>query len=224
MGNYSSRIVSIEGNIGSGKSTLLNHLKEHFKDDNNIVFLDEPVEEWNTITDAQGNTMLQKFYSDQEKYAFPFQMMAYISRLALLKKALEENPSSIIITERSLQTDKYVFAKMLYDMDKIEDVNYKIYSKWFDTFLADCQLSQVIYVNTRPSICLERIKKRSRDGESSISAEYIEKCHIYHKYMMSQFELDGGPIVYNIDGDVDIHENSSQIDLWRTQIQQFLEI
>ena len=39
--NYT--IISIEGNIGSGKSTLLANLREHFKDNVNIVFLKEPV-------------------------------------------------------------------------------------------------------------------------------------------------------------------------------------
>ena len=33
----------------------------------------------------------------------------------------------IIITERSLYTDKHVFAKMLHDQGKIEDVCYQIY-------------------------------------------------------------------------------------------------
>jgi deoxyadenosine/deoxycytidine kinase len=114
--NTRYNIVSIEGNIGSGKSTLLSNLRETLKDRNDIVFLKEPVDEWEKITDENGLTMLEKFYSNQKAYSFPFQMMAYISRLALLKEAVKNNPSSIIITERSLFTDKMVFAKMLYDL------------------------------------------------------------------------------------------------------------
>ncbi len=217
MGNSSSTIVSIEGNIGSGKSTLLSHLKELFKDDNDVIFVDEPVEAWEQIKDKQGNTMLQKFYQDQEKYAFPFQMMAYISRLAVLKKALEENPNAIIITERSLQTDKFVFAKMLYDMDKIEDVNYQIYETWFETFLTDCQLAKIVYVRTDPSICLDRIKQRSRDGESTISLDYLQKCHVYHENMMeSNKEIPR----LDLDGNQDI---SIVIEMWKQKIQAFLE-
>ena len=45
--------------------------------------------------------------------------------------AIKANPNSIFITERSLLTDKYVFAKMLFDQHKIEDVNYQIYLKMF---------------------------------------------------------------------------------------------
>ena len=66
-------IVSIEGNIGSGKSTLLETLKTIFKENGNIVFLREPVDEWEKIKDKDGNTMLQKFYANQQEYSFAFQ-------------------------------------------------------------------------------------------------------------------------------------------------------
>jgi len=70
---------------------------------------------------------------------------------------MEENKDSIIITERSLLTDKHVFAKMLYDNGKIEYVNYQIYLKWFDTFSKDFPIEKVIYVKTSPEICHTRI-------------------------------------------------------------------
>lgn len=99
---FGYRIISIEGNIGSGKSTLLNHMKEALKDHENVVFLKEPVDEWELIRDKDGKTMLQKFYADQDRYSFAFQMMAYISRLALLRDTIKEHPHATFITERSL--------------------------------------------------------------------------------------------------------------------------
>ena len=84
--NY--KIVSIEGNIGSGKSTLLENLRNYYKNNKNVIFLREPVEEWDKIKDNEGNTMLKKFYADQEKYSFAFQMMAYISRLKILRDTI----------------------------------------------------------------------------------------------------------------------------------------
>ena len=68
-------------------------------------------------------------------------MMAYISRISLLKKAIKSNPGKIIISERCVLTDKNVFAKMLYDSGKIEEVNYKIYLQWFDEFIEDIPVS-----------------------------------------------------------------------------------
>jgi deoxyadenosine/deoxycytidine kinase len=140
-----STIVSIEGNIGSGKSTILKLLKEYFNENKNIIFLQEPVDEWEKIKDKNNITILAKFYENQEKYSFAFQMMAYISRLSLLKKTIEKNPDAIIITERCLNTDRYVFAKMLYDNGKLEDVEYQIYLNWFEHFL-DIQKIQKIVI------------------------------------------------------------------------------
>ena len=79
--NYN--IVSIEGNIGSGKSTLLENLRNHYSQNDYVIFLREPVSDWEKIKDSEGNTILKKFYAEQEKYSFAFQMMAYISRLKI---------------------------------------------------------------------------------------------------------------------------------------------
>jgi deoxyadenosine/deoxycytidine kinase len=219
----SLKIISIEGNIGSGKTTLLSKLKEKYANNKNIVFLKEPVDDWATITDINGVTMLEKFYANQKEYAFPFQMMAYISRLALFKNTIQENPGAIIITERSLNTDREVFAKMLYDTGFIELVNYKIYLKWFDTFARDSPISKVIYVNTHPEICFDRIKKRSRTGESSIPLDYLENCHKYHEDMLDKTKdtcVCRDQIV--LDGNIDIFQNEEHLDDWLKKIDTLL--
>ena len=211
-----NKIVSIEGNIGSGKSTLLTNLKSYYEGQSSIIFVDEPVSEWESIIDPHdGENMIQKFYKDQERYSFPFQMMAYISRLALLKEAYENNNNCIIITERSLFTDKHVFAQMLYDDGKIEHINYQIYKKWFDTFACDFPIEMFIYVNTMPTNCFERVCKRSRTGENNISLDYLTNCHNYHEKMMDQFDN-----VLQIDGNIDINENQYQMQEWIQIIEQ----
>ena len=189
------KIFSIEGNIGSGKSTLIEFLKNN---ENNFIYLPEPVNLWNEIKDSSGVTILEKYYQDSKRYAFSFQMMAYITRLSCIKKQIiEAPPDSIIITERSIYTDREIFAKMLYDSGIIEDVNYLIYLRWFDEF-SEIQLDGIIYVETTPELCLERIKQRNRKGEESISLEYLKECHRYHENWIRQIDsqvlyFDGRP-------------------------------
>ena len=228
-------IVSIEGNIGSGKSTLLANLREIYKEDADIVFLNEPVDEWEKITDENGVTILEKFYADQEKYSFPFQMMAYVSRLKVLRCALREiftgrlnspGPAKkvILITERSLFTDKLVFAKMLYDDKKIEPVNYRIYLNWFDTFLDEFPVHKVVYVKTDPEQCHGRIAKRSRDGEANIPLEYLQNCSRYHDNMLDTASSEcvcGDQLILN--GNVDIYENKQHLDNWISDIDAFIK-
>jgi deoxyadenosine/deoxycytidine kinase len=230
MSNNAYTIVSIEGNIGSGKSTLLAKLRETYADDANIVFLKEPVDEWEKITDENGVTILEKFYADQEKYSFAFQMMAYVSRLKVLRDALKNISDSqqaqkrtILITERSLYTDKLVFAKMLYDSGKIEHVNYQIYLNWFDTFSGEFPVHKVIYVKTDPENCYARIAKRSRDGEGNIPLDYLDQCSKYHNNMLDLSAKEcvcGNQII--LDGNIDIYENKAQLDDWVYDISAFI--
>lgn len=213
-----AKIFTIEGNIGSGKSTLLSHVKQslYLENGQKIMFLQEPVNEWENIKDNEGNTMIQKFYANQEKYSFAFQMMAYISRLSLLKTSIEENPNTIVITERSLFTDKFVFAKMLYDSNKIESVEYQIYLRWFDTFAKDFPIAGTIYVKTDPTMCHTRIAKRSRNGESTISLNYLNACHEYHENMIKNHYPEN---VLELNGNLEIMHMK---DAWIKTITAFI--
>tara|TARA_B110001452_G_scaffold80424_1_gene65783 strand:+ start:1684 stop:2346 length:663 start_codon:yes stop_codon:yes gene_type:complete len=197
-------IFNVEGNIGSGKSTLVRILEKELKSINSIpiVYVQEPVDEWSTIKDKHGETILEKFYNDQYKYAFSFQMMAYISRLSLVKQIIRDNPNAIIICERSVFTDKEVFAKMLYDDGKIEEVNYQIYLKWFDEFIDDIPVSGIIYVNTSPENSKSRVDFRARPGED-IPLEYLEKCYNYHNNWLA----DSSEIIFNFDGNNNFRDN-----------------
>lgn len=248
MASFNLKIVSIEGNIGSGKSTLLGNLKKRYENNPYVRFLKEPVDEWEKIQDKQGNTMLQKFYGDQDKYSFPFQMMAYISRLSILRNEMESirthylnyhneeneidqhadamNKSSknntniktyVIITERSLFTDKEVFAKMLYDQGKIEDVCYQIYLHWFNEFNKEFMNISSVYVITNPKKCYERIHKRARVGEEVIPLSYLEDCHQYHNRF-----LENQTNKMELNGNVDIYENDKIMEQWLGQIDYFI--
>lgn len=215
-------IISIEGNIGSGKSTLLKHLKETMSTEN-IVFVDEPVKEWENVKNGDGRTILELFYENPEEYAFSFQMMAYISRLSYLKKAIRENPNAVIISERCLLTDKHVFAKMLYDDEKISQINYSIYNQWFDEFIHDLPITNVIYIKTQPSICFERVNKRSRNGENNIALEYLARCHEYHETMIDSIKTSCKKCI-TLEGDYDIYENESIINRWTSEISNLINL
>ena len=230
-------IVSIEGNIGSGKSTLLERLRAEFKDNKYVRFLREPVDEWEKIKDKDGNTMLQKFYANQKEYSFAFQMMAYISRLTIIRenvrdilKSVEKDKEDgldpkkyIIITERSLYTDKYVFANMLYDQRKIDDVKYQIYLNWFDEFAKDFPVNDVIYVNTDPKKCYDRIHKRARVGEEVIPLAYLDSCHNYHNEFLDETTgIKTNKLI--LDGNMDIFMNTQIVDEWINSINRFLQM
>ena len=211
-------LFSIEGNIGSGKSTFIKYLKKIdftknlSQDDYKVIYLSEPVNEWVDIKDESGETILAKFYKDQNRYSFAFQMMAYISRInqlmetiETLKKENEEkgtNKKYIIITERSVYTDKNVFAKMLKDDGKIESVEYQIYLKWFDNFTKNIYFHGNIYLYANTAVCFERIKKRNRPGET-MSFEYLNNCNLYHNKWLLGDEYNDKILKINANEDYD---------------------
>ena len=171
-------ILCIEGNIGSGKSTFMEKLKEAFQDRDDVCFLDEPVDAWSKFKDDEGG-ILEHYYKDQKTWAFPFQMLAYISRLSILRSALSNPKVRYIITERSLLTDKQVFCKMLFEQGFIHPIQYQIYQAWFDEFRTEEEY-EFIYLRTSPEVAHHRVNKRGRKGES-IPLEYLEECHRYHE-------------------------------------------
>lgn len=179
-------VISIEGNIGSGKSTIINALKATATIEGvPVVYVDEPVRQWEMIKSKDGKNMIELFYADPDRYSFAFQMMAYISRLALLKEAVEANPNAIIITERCLKTDYNVFAKMLHDQGTLLQEEYAIYTNWFTTFSKDSDISAIIYIYCYPEVSYERCKKRQRAGEN-IPLEYLIRCHEKHEEWIHQ--------------------------------------
>ena len=78
-------LVSFDGNIGSGKSTMMKKAHEFYRNSANVIFAEEPIGKWNQIKDKNGTEILKLFYQDQEKHAFKFQIMAFVSRLAGLR-------------------------------------------------------------------------------------------------------------------------------------------
>lgn len=177
-----SIIFSVEGNIGSGKSTLIKQLKKHMKNVSGIpiVYLEEPVDIWQQIKDKNGDNIIVKYYQDQKKYAFQFQMMAYITRITQLRKAVEQNKRCIIITERSILTDKNVFAKMLRENNTLNEISHQIYLKWFNELSRNLEIHSLIYIKTKPETSLTRVLKRNRPGET-IGLDYLQTCHNKHE-------------------------------------------
>lgn len=218
-------IVSLEGNIGAGKSTLLENMQSRFVNHQNWLFLKEPVDLWSKIKDQSGETMLAKFYQNPEKYSFAFQIMAYTTRLHLLRQMIRENPDcKVIICERSLAADKHIFAKMLHDDGKMEDVMYQVYETYFSEYEGDYHLDAVVYVDALAETCFKRVGIRSRDGESSIPLAYLEQCRNYHeRWLKNNSESKMPVLTIRTDAEANFTDDLDPGRLWLDRIEDFLE-
>ncbi len=212
-------IISIDGNIGSGKSTFFESLKKNMKNRSDVSFLEEPVNQWNNIRDENNVTILENYCNDQTKYGFSFQIMACVTRMKILMKALNDPKIKFIISERSLVTDKNVFAKMLYDSGNISKIDYDIYKVFYYTHVELIKNIILVYIRTNPNVCIERIAKRNRKGEDAITLSYLEMCNNYHEKWILNKDLNHKMV---IDGNKDHNNNPEQIDKWIDSFNNFM--
>ena len=163
----------VEGNIGSGKSTFLKKLSTEFK------VVQEPVDEWSKMRNANGKNILEEFYEDPRRNAYLFQSIAFRSRV---KNITDLKDADNVIVERSIYTDRMVFAEVCKEDGNINEIEWNDYTEWFDFVVKYIGFKPkgFIYLRTIPEKSHERITKRKRSGESNISLEYLKKLHQRH--------------------------------------------
>jgi deoxyadenosine/deoxycytidine kinase len=176
-------IISLDGNIGAGKSTLLTEIRNKLHD---VHIVDEPVGQWTALKNAEGKNLLELFYEDKKRWAYTFQNCAILTRLKNIQDAVENLDSTmkepqVIITERSVLTDKHVFAEMLRDGGDIDPLEWELYESWFNIFGKKYPVLGIIYVSTNSTTSNERIKIRNRNGEGNIGIDYLDALDNQHK-------------------------------------------
>ena len=79
-------------------------------------------------------------------------------------------------------------------------------------------------MKAEPQVCFDRIKKRSRTGESNIPLSYLENCHIHHNDMLEPINPDCiCQDQFILDGNIDIYQNNHQLEQWIQEIEKFIE-
>ena len=200
-------LIYIEGNIGTGKSTFVEKLTSYLPKlkelnvDPKLIL--EPVDEWLETKDSDGQHILQKFYGDQTKWSFTFQMNSFISRVKRIQDELfkdDNGQEKIAFIERSIYTDRNCFAKLCHESGKMTTLEYDIYCKWNEWLSEQFNIRPDVYIYLRclPKVNDTRIKERARSSEDSIPIEYLEALHEKHDLWLNEENINGVP-VYVID-------------------------
>lgn len=141
----------------------------------------EPVGEWMTLKNAEGKSLLELFYEDKRRWAYVFQNCAILTRLRTIRDALATTKKRVVITERSVLTDRHVFAEMLRASGDIDDLEWALYMKWFDAFAADLPIRGIVYITTGVGTSAGRIVERGRHGEEHIPLDYLSALDEQHR-------------------------------------------
>ena len=101
-------------------------------------------------------------------------MNAFITRS---KSIISADPTkNIVIIERSVITDRRIFAEILYSSGKISKLEWELYEQWYNWLLNDYNVKPDIYIYLRctPEVSFSRMKQRSRKEEDVVPKEYID--------------------------------------------------
>lgn len=212
--------IVIEANIGSGKTTFLNELSKKDWFNMNTYYCYEPVDIWTSIKDSNNKNILGYFYEDIPRWAYTFQCMAFRTRINELNKYYGKN--GLLISERSIYTDRYVFAKNCFANGSMNEIEWIDYNSWFDWISNDTlkvKPDLFIYLRTDPEIAFERIKKRNRTEENSIPLDYIKQIHQCH----DEWLLNEKNVII-IDANIEFENNDTRMNEIIEQIKNRMNI
>ncbi|XP_044117342.1 deoxyguanosine kinase, mitochondrial isoform X1 [Neovison vison] len=189
------RRLSIEGNIAVGKSTFVKLLTKAYPE---WHIAPEPVATWQSVQAAGtrkaftaqslGN-LLDMMYQEPARWSYTFQTFSFMSRL---KVQLEPFPEKLLqakkavqIFERSVYSDRYIFAKNLFENGSLSDIEWHIYQDWhsflLQEFASQLRLHGFIYLQATPQVCLKRLHQRARKEEKGVELAYLEQLHGQHE-------------------------------------------
>ena len=188
------RIYSVDGNIGAGKTTFLEAIRtaipEGTVETNKIHIVLEPIGEWLRLKHSDGRSLLELFYADKKRWAYTFQNCAILTRLNATLEALKTLPAdAIVLTERSVLTDRYVFAEMLRTSGDLDSLEWELYCKWFDAFASSLPIEGIIYLSTDLGTAAQRITKRARLGEELVTFDYLIELDTQHRSWLKSTKL-----------------------------------
>lgn len=169
-------MIILEGNIGAGKSTLGKELEKS----GHYAFIPEPIQQWQK---GFSQNLLDLFYKDQKRWAFTFQWAAFTTRAKTWDEILAKTEHNHIMLERSIYSDRYVFAKNCHETGVMNDSEWEIYCKMWDWLQAKWCIEPdlIIYLRTPAEICRQRIIERDRIAErNAIPLEYLQKLEAVH--------------------------------------------
>jgi len=167
--------VTLAGNIGAGKTSLTAALARRWGWD----ALFEPVVE---------NPYLADFYQDMRRWGFHSQTF-FLSRRLNDYRGLLERPGSVI-QDRSVYEDAEIFACNLHRQGYISERDWKTY---YGLYSAIASLlpppSLVVYLRASAPVLLQRIRRRGRDIERSISLDYLQQLNTLYEEWISRFAI-----------------------------------
>ena len=176
--------IAIAGNIGAGKTSLTELLAKHYN--------------WEPhYEDVIDNPYLDDFYNHMERWSFNLQVYFLRSRFEQLL-SFRENKKNVI-QDRTIYEDAHIFAPNLNAMGLMNQRDFNNYKGIFELMESLIQGPDLlIYLRSSIPNLVNKIHKRGREYESSISIDYLSRLNERYEAWISSYD-DKKLIIIDVD-------------------------
>ena len=187
--------IAIAGNIGAGKTSLTELLAKHYG--------------WEAhFEDVIDNPYLGDFYTHMERWSFNLQIYFLKSRFQQLLKI--KNGKKTIVQDRTIYEDAHIFAPNLKAMGLMNQRDFKNYQELFELMESLIQGPDLlIYLRSSIPNLVNKIHKRGRDYENSISIDYLSRLNERYEAWTSTYDK-GKIVIIDVDN-LDFGENQDDL-------------
>jgi len=168
-------LVVVAGNIGVGKTSLTERIGARLG--------------WRTAYESvTDNPYLSDFYSDMRAWAFHLQVFFLGHRAEQYLEAARDPRSAIL--DRSIYEDAFIFARALHHMGNVAERDYLAYRRLFELVVESLpRPGLLIYLKAPVPVLIERIRRRARNMEIGISADYLALLDSFYDEWLDAFDL-----------------------------------
>jgi deoxyadenosine/deoxycytidine kinase len=200
------RLILLAGNIGAGKTSLTERLGARLG--------------WKTAFESVAdNPYLPDFYADMRVWSFHLQVF-FLGHRASQYQEMAALPQSVIL-DRSIYEDAYIFARALHHMNNLSERDYLAYRRVFDLIVGHLPPPDLlIYLKAPIEVLMERIRRRARNIETGITADYLALLDSFYEDWMETFDLC--PVLTIRTDDLDFVHETRHLDIVVQRIQDKL--